>query len=510
MTGERRVGISNSVDSSIIPGTLRAQLEEAAVSGMRADVQQTVAILVSLCVELGQRHDNGQSLFVHPSSVVVDVNGNYMMSEELAIHAPSLPKDQACMAPEERSGEPGNARASVFAIGAMMYELLTGETVGPGMRRPRELVPEIPEDLESVLAKALVADPAHRPADLRALAQAIHGLAPRGSVPAPPPASGDLDHGSDFDVDISMSMLPPEPSTPYNIRVKNIQVQVSGDAATNELTALKARLESDPRPRYVVKKDGMDHGPFNAVELLMQIGSNTFVEEDILHDSFSQLERSIADWNEFAPFAEHARRNRVIVAEKVAVEQVVANESKSTRGKALGGVAIVGAILALGGTWLFTQVGSRNDDVKVQGETVTSVEMEGELKGGKKKAGGGRRILGSRGGIPQLAGGISCEAAINAYNEEITIGGGKGKADLTRAQYGAVLNSGSYFGHCGAPSSMSINICAAVQNGRAVGVTVTTKPRNAGVSRCISGSVRKLSFPSHPKLDVTRTGFAAQ
>jgi hypothetical protein len=54
---------------------------------------------------------------------------------------------------------------------------------------------------------------------------------------------------------------------------------------------------------------------------------------------------------------------------------------------------------------------------------------------------------------------------------------------------------------------MEINICAAVQNGRAVGVTVVTKPRNPGVASCIAGGVRGLSFPSHPKLDVTRTAF---
>lgn len=54
---------------------------------------------------------------------------------------------------------------------------------------------------------------------------------------------------------------------------------------------------------------------------------------------------------------------------------------------------------------------------------------------------------------------------------------------------------------------MQINICAAVQNGRAVGVTVTVKPNNAGIASCIAGGVRGLSFPSHPKLDVTRTTF---
>jgi hypothetical protein len=43
-----------------------------------------------------------------------------------------------------------------------------------------------------------------------------------------------------------------------------------------------------------------------------------------------------------------------------------------------------------------------------------------------------------------------------------------------------------------------------------VGVTVSTTPNDAKKAACISGSVRRLSFPSHPKLDVTRTRFAAR
>jgi len=102
----------------------------------------------------------------------------------------------------------------------------------------------------------------------------------------------------------------------------------------------------------------------------------------------------------------------------------------------------------------------------------------------------------------------SCEAAVAAYREQVSIGGGRGPADLTAGQYGAVLNRGSYFSHCGVPASMGISICAAVQRGRAAGVTVTTTPRSSRIQRCVAGAVRGLAFPSHPRLDVTTTTFA--
>ena len=99
---------------------------------------------------------------------------------------------------------------------------------------------------------------------------------------------------------------------------------------------------------------------------------------------------------------------------------------------------------------------------------------------------------------------------MDSYNEEKTIGEKGGQADITAGQYGRVLNGGGYFSHCGVPNSMAVNICAAVQNGRAVGVTVSTQPPDAKKAACITSAVRGLSFPSHPKLDVTRTRFAAQ
>ena len=110
---------------------------------------------------------------------------------------------------------------------------------------------------------------------------------------------------------------------------------------------------------------------------------------------------------------------------------------------------------------------------------------------------------------PRRRGGkvLSCEAAIASYKEEWRIGEGKGPPDLTAAHYGAVLNSGAYFSHCGVPASMGVKICAAVQNGQAVGVTVTTSTRSSKVRRCIAGAVRGLAFPSHPRMDVTTTVF---
>ncbi|MBX3128602.1 MAG: hypothetical protein KF718_17905 [Polyangiaceae bacterium] len=105
--------------------------------------------------------------------------------------------------------------------------------------------------------------------------------------------------------------------------------------------------------------------------------------------------------------------------------------------------------------------------------------------------------------------GLSCEAARERHSEEIVVGSSSRPPDLPREAFQSVLGSGHYLSGCGVPSTTAVDICAAIRDGRAIGVTVTTRPGDEAMSRCISRAVRKLSFPQSPHLDVTRTRFAA-
>lgn len=521
------------VGTSVTPGTLRAELEARRAAGQRFEVRDVLRLLVPFCSKLAELHAEGRTLLVHPSSIGYSQGGALTVLEHLAHVQPALPRDRACLAPEERGGTEGDARASVFAVGAILYEMLTNGSVGPGMRRPGEIVPDLPPGLEVVMGKALVADPHHRPADLGALAQALHNVAPAASMRPPSASQVLLDEGG-IEVDVSMSVIPPTngvdvaPAIPAAPAMPKIQ-SVSGDGPfavairaeqpaqrragdpTQRLADLKASLESDPRPRYVVIKDGMDHGPFSAVELLQQIASGQFLGTHVLRDSFLREERAIQDWEEFAPFAEQAKLNRDIVQEKKALEETVQKERQGTQYKALIGVALMGVIAAGGAGWWYRQRQNKEKELAVQGQTERiAVEVKGGLEG-SKQGGPGGAVGGPRpggGNYPVLGGGMSCESAQARYVEEYKMGSDT-PPDLTAGAYGAVLNRGTYLNSCGVPSNMSVNVCAAVQNGRAVGVTVTTNPPNPGIASCISGAVRGLPFPSHPRLDVTRTTFAA-
>jgi hypothetical protein len=520
---------------SSAPATFRAVMDARRADGRKLSLDDAIAVIVPVCVDLKERHERGESQWVHASAICTGPDGLMRLNPQLAI-APKDARDRAQIAPELlRSGQPGTARAWVFAVGAMLYEAVCGTPVGPGMRRPRDVEPDLPETLEHLLAKALVADPAHRPDDLGALASAMHHLAPMKSIPPPDADVSKLDKDKDFEVDIRLSIMPPErpstapaPAAPPSRKAP--QIQLPGVAAakaaparpapakaapakaaapkpvdpTSQLAGLKERLEADPRPRYVVNKARMDHGPFSAVELLQQIASHKFVGDDILRDELTGGSKKIDEWEEFAPFAQHAHIHRDIAREKKEVAKVEKAEKKAGAAKFTVGIVLAVSLLSVGVYFVYKTVGSRKDGGDLSDDpSAVDLSGGGSLKGAKK-AGGGKG--GGGGGGAGFVGGMSYEQAIASNNQEITMGAKSGP-DLTDGQLSAPMKNASFINGCGAPESMHVTVRVAVKNGRAWGVSVSTNPPNQGVAACVDRHVRGLGWPSNPKMDSFTTTY---
>ncbi|HVY27754.1 MAG TPA: hypothetical protein VHB79_14465 [Polyangiaceae bacterium] len=103
----------------------------------------------------------------------------------------------------------------------------------------------------------------------------------------------------------------------------------------------------------------------------------------------------------------------------------------------------------------------------------------------------------------------SCEAAIARNNEQIELGAPRGPADVTREAYASILQNGRYLAGCSMPDRTVLQVCAAVKDGRAVGVTVSSNPPSSALNACVKSAVSRLKFPASPKLDVTHTRFDA-
>lgn len=102
--------------------------------------------------------------------------------------------------------------------------------------------------------------------------------------------------------------------------------------------------------------------------------------------------------------------------------------------------------------------------------------------------------------------GPTCEEAQAGYVDEVQMGK-RNQKDLSTTELGAPLNNGAYLNDCEVPDNSKVDICAAVQNGKVVGVTVGISPSDPDREKCVAARVRGISFPSHPKMDVVRTSF---
>jgi hypothetical protein len=503
--------------------TLRSLLEARRAEGRRFSLAEAVGTIVPLCMDLQERHARGERLYVHPSCITAGADGLARIAPALAT-APQSPRDRACLAPELQSTlAPGDAKASVFSLGAIAYEMVTGLSVGPGMPRPREVDATLNPGLETLLEKALVGDPVHRPDDIGALASALYHMAPANTQSAPPEVDPkNLDHTGEFDVDVRLSLMPagelqpltpqvpPAPAVPrlgldpYGAPVSAPVSRQAAPTLNERLAALKAHLEADTRPRYVVNKDKMDHGPFSAVELLQQIATNSFTGDHLLRDELSGQTHPIKEWEQFAPFAEQSALKREVVAEAKAVQRVVQAEKKGTAAKSTIAIVVVVALVAGAVLWYRTVRGSRNDDVELADDpNALDLALDGGVHGVGRRGG---HHGGGGGGGGGFASGMSYEQAIASNNTQVTIGQASAP-DLTDQQLAGPMRNASFLNSCGAPNSMKVTVRVAIRMGRAVGVSVYTNPPNSGIAACVDRAVRNLAWPANGKMDSFTTTY---
>jgi serine/threonine-protein kinase len=107
------------------------------------------------------------------------------------------------MSPEQAMGRQVDGRSDIFSLGAVLYEMITGQYAFDGDSLPTilyrvineapapalSLHPPLPAPLASLLMRMLSKNPQSRP-DARALVNALHALAPAApQVPALPPSN---------------------------------------------------------------------------------------------------------------------------------------------------------------------------------------------------------------------------------------------------------------------------------------------------------------------------------
>jgi hypothetical protein len=102
---------------------------------------------VQVLKALAQRHkEGGFPEILTPDGILIDSRNNVRFSKNTS-------KDFAYIAPEVVSGSPPDAVSSVYSMGVILYEMLTGSLDHFGIKRPAEVAEDVPPWLEELTLK---------------------------------------------------------------------------------------------------------------------------------------------------------------------------------------------------------------------------------------------------------------------------------------------------------------------------------------------------------------------
>ena len=280
--------------------------------------------------------------------------------------------DHACLAPEVKDGGPTTARSDVFGIGAILYELLTARVPGKGFVAPSHVRQDIPAELDGVLFRCLAPDPKDRFDSPEAVRDALTPfLEVANSMPPEP-----QDAARGFDIDLGSVLPPPDMEIPQVLQAAQTgsvpkiapppplrstpkgaprpQVAATSPASAPSLVPRRSlqdlleELSADPKQRWMVARDRMDHGPFNARELIERLNVGGFSGDDSTLNMDTGERRALREWVEFREFILQREHQDAIAAERKSLEQARRSEKRSGAMKWFVAVSLVAVVANVG------------------------------------------------------------------------------------------------------------------------------------------------------------------
>jgi hypothetical protein len=354
----------------------------------------------------------------------------------------------------------------------------------------------------------------------------------------PPPASEGLDVPVEFDVDIdvnaAMAAAPPKrlsnpppamgtpparpatpamppPAAPGQIGARMSLVDAIpapapvGGASSVDLKGLLDEATANDAPRWMFVRNGLDHGPLSARELIQAIVKNEVTEDDVVFNMDSGERKKLTAWPQYREFAEQAREKRRKDQHTREVKSAIAEDSVSNKAKAAVAIALIAVVGMIGVVYYKTLGPGRSFDRR-QAE-LDSALAHGQLhlqEGGLQvldttpAPGTGSHHGGGHGGGGGFAG--SYESAMNQPIEMNFGGSGPSGGTLNDREISAPLNANlARFGSCATAEMARGGNVRAVQMRIAVGGTgapigVTVASGSGAFKNCVGGIVRTLRW----------------
>jgi serine/threonine protein kinase len=468
-------------------------------------------VVAHLCSALSYAHGKGPHGTLRPSIVWVTRGGRVKVHDfgvgQVLLGAAGSDAfkstDHACLAPEVKRGEPATPQSDVFGIGAILYELLTTRSPGSDFVAPSHVRDDIPAAMDGILFQCLAPDPKDRFDSPEAVRNALLPFVTEANS-LPPPA----DVGVGVDIDLGSVLPPPDLEIPmFSLAPLAPQPPLAPPPAPKRgLMSMINQLSADTKQRWMVAQDKMDHGPFNARELIERLNIGGFSGDDLTLNTDTGERKALREWPEFRDFILQREHQDTTAAEQAARVNAHRSEKRSSAMKWLIAASLIGLVVISVGGFLL----SRSSDIR----EAASTELGDLFKLGKITTGEAgllpdppvkRRKRGSSAApaAKRNGGFFSYNEAMSQAMEigDASQGGGEGR--LTGGQVASVMNRNlnRFYGKCvipevksgGKPGNVKVDLAIA-GNGSVMGTTV--HGGSAGFQGCMGQQIKSVRFPT--------------
>jgi len=255
----------------------------------------------------------------------------------------------------------------------------------------------------------------------------------------------------------------------------------------------------------MIAKDKMDHGPFNARELMERLNLGGFSGDDLTFNTDTGERKPLRDWPEFRELVLQREHQDAMAAEQAARVNAHRAEKRSATAKWLIAASVIGVVaISVGGFLL-----SRSSDAR----EAVSTELDDLFKLGKITTGEAgllpdrptrRKKRGSSAG--SAAGSTGFASYDDAMTRAIDLGDasqGGGEGRLTGAEVAGVMNGSlnRFYRKCvipevksgGKPGNVKVDLAIA-GNGSVMGATV--HGGSPSFQGCMGQEIKTVRFPT--------------
>jgi serine/threonine protein kinase len=152
------------------------------INGRPLQVRRALEFTINLADALAEGHSadliHGD---IRPDTIMITPKDrakfmNFGLAPFTGGGASRLSGNSPYVAPEELAGNPADARSDIYSLGAVMFEMLTGRQRSRGLVLSG-LVPNMPPELEQIIARMLAANVEHRAQSAASLAAELRSVA---------------------------------------------------------------------------------------------------------------------------------------------------------------------------------------------------------------------------------------------------------------------------------------------------------------------------------------------